>query len=448
MTDPRLLPHLRPDFAWGVSTSSFQIEGATTADGRGPSVWDVYGQRGEIRNGDTGDVACDHYHRYREDVALMARLGITAYRFSVAWPRLLPAGQGAVNAAGLAFYDRLLDALAEAGITPWLCLYHWDLPQALEERGGWLNRESVDWFAGYARLVGRHFGGRVKRFATFNEPSIFTLFSRSYGVRDRAAEDKFHRAIHHVNLAHGAAVDALRDTVPGALIGGIHSRQPCRPSGDGAADAAAAARLDAYWNDAFPDPQGNGIYPDALAKGIAPHLLPGDMGRIRRPLDWFGVNHYSPVYVRAAEGAMLGYDFGDKPAGTTLTPIDWPIEPEAFTTVLATAHARYGLPIYVMENGFGSNAEPARLDGALRDDGRIAYLDGYLAALQRAVQQGADVRGYFVWSLLDNLEWDFGYSHRFGLVHVDFATQQRTPKASFDWYRAVIAAARRRPNHG
>jgi beta-glucosidase len=233
---------LRPDFIWGVFTSSFQIEGATKEDGRGPSIRDVYCDNGEIKNHDTGDVACDHYHRYREDVALMKTLGVQAYRFSVARPRVLPQGRGSANEAGLEFYDRLVDELLAAGIGPWICLYHWDLPQAIENAGGWLNRESAAWFADYTTLVATRFGDRVKRFATFNEPSIFSLFSRSLGKRDQSSEDNLHRMIHHVNLAHGAALDILRERVAGASIGCIHNLQPCLPSSASEADAAAAAR--------------------------------------------------------------------------------------------------------------------------------------------------------------------------------------------------------------
>ncbi|MBC9881155.1 beta-glucosidase [Bradyrhizobium sp. INPA01-394B] len=433
---------LRPDFIWGVSTSSFQIEGATQEDGRGSSIWDIYCRAGEIKNHDTGDVACDHYHRYREDIGLMTALGVQAYRFSVAWPRVLPQGDGPINEAGLSFYHRLIDGLLAAGIEPWLCLYHWDLPQALEERGGWLNRESAVWFANYASLIAARFGDRVKRFATFNEPSMFSLFSRSLGKRDSSSEDKLHRMIHNVNLAHGRAVDVLRANVINASIGCIHNRQPCRPSSASKADAAAAARLDVYWNAAFPDPQCRGEYPPSMRAAIEPHMQPGDLTQICRPLDWFGLNHYSPVYVKARADSMLGYDFGDKPPGVPLTPIGWPIEPDAFRQTLLAVHRDYGLPIYVLENGYGDFDQP---DGtaAVIDPGRIEFLKAYINAMNEAASSEVDVRGYFVWSLLDNFEWDSGYSIRFGLSHVDYASLRRTPKSSFAWYAGLIKAMQR-----
>jgi len=434
------LDALRPDFIWGVSTSSFQIEGATREDGRGPSVWDTYGRRGEIANHDTGDVACDHYHRYREDIGLMRRLGVQAYRFSVAWPRVLPQGRAAPNEPGLAFYDRLIDALLEARIEPWLCLYHWDLPQALDDLGGWTVRDSVSWFADYSALVAERYGDRVKRFATFNEPSIFTLFGSGMGggERDRAGVDTLHRAIHHVNLAHGAAVDAIRAREPGSMIGCIHNFQPCLPSTP--ADAQAAETCDAYWNRAFPDPQCLGAYPPPVQAAIEPYLQAGDFARIQRPLDWFGLNHYSPVFVKADAGARLGFGFGDKPATIPLTPIDWPIMPDTFRETLSTVAKRYALPVYVLENGFGAHDQPDAT-GAVIDNDRIAYLRAYVGAMNAAAAAGVDIRGYFVWSLLDNFEWDQGYSVRFGLTYIDYPTQRRIPKASFDWYRALIKAA-------
>jgi beta-glucosidase len=433
---------LRADFIWGVSTSAFQIEGAAKEDGRGQSIWDVY-QHGKVKNHDTGDVACDHYHRYREDVALMKRLGVQAYRFSVAWPRVLPQGRGSPNELGLSFYDRLIDELLAAGIEPWLCLYHWDLPQALEDLGGWMNRESVAWFADYAALVATRFGDRVKRLASFNEPSMFTLFSGSLGMRDRNSEDDLHRMIHNVNLAHGSAVDVLREKIPGASIGCIHNYQPCRPSSASDADAAAAARLGIYWNKAFPDPQCRGEYPPPMRAAIDSYIQPGDLARICRPVDWFGLNHYSPVYVKAQPASMLGFEFGDKPTGVPLTPIGWPINPEAFCDTLLTVHHDYGLPIYVLENGYGNFDKPDATGGVM-DTERVQFLRAYVGAMNAAASSGVDVRGYFVWSLLDNFEWEQGYTNRFGLTYVDYPSQRRIPKASFRWYADLIKAARRR----
>ena len=442
-TRPALPPiaGLRRDFIWGVSTSSFQIEGATREDGRGASVWDTLGQKGQIANHDTGDVACDHYHRYREDVALMRQLGIQAYRFSVAWPRVLPQGRGAPNGPGLAFYDRLIDALLAAGIEPWLCLYHWDMPQAIDDLGGWTTRDSVAWFADYAALVASRYGDRVKRFATFNEPSIFTLFGQGFGdaKQDASGLDDMHRAIHHVNLAHGAAVDMLRACVPGSSIGCVHNFQPCLPSTP--ADAPAAALCDAYWNRAYPDPQSRGFYPPLLRERIEPHMQPGDLARIRRPLDWFGLNHYGPTYIKADAGARFGFGFGDRPADVALTPIGWAMDPKAFRDTLLTVDRDYGLPIYVTENGMGGHDQ---LDaaGTVIDNERIDYLRAYIGAMNDAATAGADIRGYFVWSLLDNFEWESGYSVRFGITYVDYPTQRRIPKASFHWYRDLIKAAR------
>ena len=433
---------LRRDFIWGVSTSSFQIEGATQEGGRGLSVWDVYGQKGKVANAETGDPACDHYHRYPEDIALMRRLGVQAYRFSIAWPRILPHGRGTPNEPGLAFYDRMIDAILAAGIEPWLCLYHWDLPQALDERGGWSNREAVKWFADYAALVAARYGDRVKRFATFNEPSIFTLFGLGFGGRPATSStDVLHRSIHYINLAHGMAVDVLRAYVPGSLIGGIHNCQPCLPATP--ADAKAAQRCDAYWNKAFPDPQYLGSYPECMQAEIAPHLQADDLSYIRRPLDWIGINHYSPVYVKAAPKDVLGFAPGENPAGVPLTPNGWPIAPHSFRDTLLYVSERYALPVYVLENGFGGY-DKLNENGAVTDTDRIDYLRAYIDALNAAASHGADIRGYFIWSLLDNFEWDAGYGVRFGLVYIDYPTQRRIPKASFDWYRNLIGTARNR----
>lgn len=432
---------LRRDFVWGVSTSSYQIEGAAQVDGRGPSIWDGFCREpGRIANGDTGDQACDHYHRYREDIALMQSIGVNAYRFSTAWPRVLPKGRGAANEAGLAFYDRLVDGLLEAHIEPWVCLYHWDLPQALQDLGGWTNRDSAEWFADYARLIAGRLGDRVKRFATFNEPSVFTIFGYSAGGQPPGTKEleSFYATIHHVNLAHGAAVDALRG-VAGASIGVIHNMQPARPAHPTPADGKAAAILDDIWNRAFPDPQIIGDYPASLRAGIDLHRREGDMERICRPIDWLGVNHYSPIYAKAEGASPLGFAWAEVPADAPRSPIGWQVDPEAFRDTLLDAHDRYGLPIYVTENGAGA-AEKLDAAGGVNDVERIDYLSRYIEAMREAAEKGADVRGYFVWSLLDNFEWGAGYTNRFGLVFVDYATQKRVPKASARWYAATIKA--------
>lgn len=437
-------PVLPPGFIWGVSTSAYQIEGATEVDGRGASIWDAYSKiSGRIAHGDTGEVACDHYHRYAEDIALMQSLSIQAYRFSIAWPRVLPEGSGSPNAAGLNFYDRLIDDLLAAGIEPWLCLYHWDLPQVLQERGGWCSREMAGWFADYAALIGRRYGDRVKHFATFNEPNVFSLFGYGFGWNAPGISDPnaLHQVIHHMNLAHGAGVDALRTTAPAAAIGAIHNMQPARPIAATAEDAAAARLLDAYWNHAFPEPQLLGHYPPELTRQMEPFIKEGDLDRIRRPIDWFGLNHYSPIFARANVSAPLGFSWADAPPEAPRSPIGWQQDPEAFRKTLLDVYRSYGLPIYVTENGAGANESPDET-GAVNDRERIAYLRSYSDALRQAVAAGADVRGYFVWSLLDNFEWGAGYANRFGLVYVDYATQRRIPKASAYWYADMIRAER------
>ena len=432
------------DFVWGVSTSSFQIEGAAREDGRGPSIWDTRCLiKGKVANGDTGDVACDHYHRYPEDIALMKDLGVRAYRFSVAWPRVLPQGRGAANEAGLAFYDRLIDTVLAAGIEPWLCLYHWDRPQALDDLGGWTNRDSAGWFADYAALVAGRYGDRVKRFATFNEFSVFTLFGYAIdwgapGITDRTAHLK---AIHHVNLAHGAGVDALRAAVPGASIGAIHNVQPVWPESDTAENKAAAALLSDHWNRAFPDPQLLGRYPDSIARVIEPYVQAGDMARIARPIDWFGLNHYGPIFAKADPATTWGFAWGSAPDDAPRSEIGWPIYPDAFRDLLVELTRTYRLPIYVTENGSGGQDKPDD-QGRVDDPKRIAYLEAHVGAMHAAIQAGADVHGYFVWSLLDNFEWGSGYGVRFGIYYVDFATQKRIPKSSAAWYRRLIKAAR------
>ena len=439
------LASLPPGFLWGVSTSSYQIEGATQEDGRGDSIWDAFcRKRGRVANDDTGDVACDHYHRYADDVALMKTLGLAAYRFSVAWPRVLPRGRGAVNEAGLDFYDRLIDTLLKTGIEPWLCLYHWDLPQSLDELGGWQNRDMAGWFADYTALVARRYGDRVKRLATFNEPNVFTILGYGFGWHAPGLADRtaFLKAVHHVNLAHGAAVEVMRDLVPGASIGAVYSCQPCRPENDAPENKAAAKTFDELWNGAFPDPQNLALYPPELARAIEPYQRPGDMARIAKPLDWFGLNHYSPNYCKADPGNALGIMFGAAPENMPKTGIGWPIDADALRITLLHLARRYRLPIYITENGIGAYDKPND-KGEVVDQHRIDYLRDYLIAMCAAIAEGADVRGYLLWSLLDNFEWAAGYGQRFGMVYVDYKTQARTPKASCRWYTDLIAATRK-----
>ncbi len=435
------------DFAWGVSTSSYQIEGAAEVDGRGKSIWDTFSHTpGRVKGGDNGDVACDHYHRWPEDIELLARGGFTAYRFSTAWPRILPAGSGVLEARGLDFYDRLVDGLVARGIAPWLCLYHWDLPQALQDQGGWLNRDIAEKFADYARVVVRRLGDRVKHWATFNEPNIHALFG--YGLGEHAPAVKglpnMLAAMHNQNLAHGRAVQALRAEAADLRIGTIVSLQRARPSSDRAEDRRATERFDAIWNGACLDPQMTGHYPAPIAVDFAPLTAAGDLTTIRQPLDFIGVNYYAPMYVADAPQSLFGAWFGAAPAATKYTAMGWPIDPGALTEELRLLSERYDRPeLYVTENGACFD-DTVAADGVVHDDDRSAYLRDHLAAAQRALAAGVRLRGYFVWSLLDNFEWAEGYSRRFGIVHVDFATQKRTPKSSYRWLTEFIAQQVRR----
>ncbi len=405
-------------FVWGASTSSYQIEGAVEADGRGKSIWDTFSHSpGRVKGGDTGDIACDHYHRWAEDIELLAQGGFAAYRFSVAWPRILPAGAGAVEARGLDFYDRLVDGLASRGIVPWLCLYHWDLPQALQDRGGWVNRDIAEKFADYARIVVRRLSDRVKHWATFNEPNIHGLFA--YGVGDHAPGVKglssMLAAMHNQNLAHGRAVQALRGEAADLHIGTIVSLQRARPSSDRAEDRRATERFDAMWNGACLAPQLTGAYPAPVAADFAPLIAAGDLATIHQPLDFIGVNYYAPMYVEDAPQSLFGAWFGAAPADTKYTAIGWPIDAGALAEELIVLSERYGKPeLYITENGACFD-DAVAADGVVHDDDRTAYLRDHLAATQRAIAAGVNLRGYFVWSLLDNFEWAEGYSRRFGI---------------------------------
>jgi beta-glucosidase len=431
-------------FLWGASTASYQIEGAANEDGRGKSIWDVFSHTpGRVKNGDTGDVACDHYHRWREDIELLARGGFAAYRFSTAWPRILPAGSGAVEPRGLDFYDRLVDGLIARGIEPWLCLFHWDLPQALQEQGGWTNRDICQKFADYARIVAKKLGDRVKHWATFNEPNVHSVFGHGIGTHAPGLTGlpNMLASVHHQNLAHGRALQALRAERSDLRLGTVVNQHPSRPSSERAEDRVAAERFDALYNGACLDPLLKGTYPASIASEFGPLIAEGDLAAIRQPMDFLGVNYYAPMYVAHAPQSVFGVWYGPPPAGTRFTAIGWPIDADGLSEELIYLRDRYGdLDLYVTENGACFD-DPVAADGTVHDEDRVAYLREHLAAARRAIDAGVKLRGYFVWSLLDNFEWSEGYSRRFGIVHVDYATLKRTPKWSYAYLAGIMRRA-------
>ena len=425
-----------PDgFVWGTATAAYQIEGAHDADGKGPSIWDTFAHTpGKIHEAHNGDVACDHYHRYREDVALMAELGLNAYRFSVSWPRVLPTGTGTPNSAGLDFYSRLVDALLERKIRPFITLYHWDLPQALEDRGGWGARDTAGAFGEYAALLGRTLGDRVKDWITLNEPLATAAGGYVFGILAPGQQNPqlAFQVSHHLNLAHGHAVRALRATVPRAHIGITHVSMPVYPASDTEADRQAARRYDGFVNRWYWEPPLRGSYPaDILERlgPLAPQIEDGDLQLLSPPIDFFGHNSYTRTVVKDDPAAMLLGATQVPPDGKPQTEMGWEIYPDHLYEALTRITRDYGAPeIYITENGAAFTDEVVA--GAVSDPQRIEYLRTHLAAAHRAVQEGAKLRGYFCWSLLDNFEWSFGYSKRFGIVYVDYPTQRRIVKAS------------------
>jgi beta-glucosidase len=422
---------VRDGFVWGVSTAAYQIEGAVDEDGRGPSIWDTFvHEPGRVANGDTGDVACDHYHRYAEDVELMAGLGVDAYRFSLSWSRILPEGRGAANPAGLAFYDRLVDALLARGIDPVVTLFHWDLPQAIQDAGGWFNRDTAGWFADFVAVVADRLGDRVRMWITLNEPFVHTVFGHAFGVHAPGQALMFDAlpTAHHQLLAHGRAVSVLRG-LTSAPITLANNYTPVVRFGSTEADAVAADTYDALHNRLFTDPLFGRGYPD----GFDLPVLAGDLETIAAPIDALGVNYYNPTGIRAPSTPDSGLPFDIVPLeGYPVTDFDWPVVPEGLGEILTRLHQDYGVPLYVTESGCAYAESPD-------DQRRIDYLAGHIGAVESVRTKGVDVRGYFVWSILDNFEWAEGFSKRFGLVHVDFDTLARTPKASYAWLRDRIA---------
>ncbi|TYB63159.1 beta-glucosidase [Nonomuraea sp. PA05] len=429
-------------FLWGTATAAYQIEGATGEDGRGASVWDTFSHEpGRTKGGQTGDVACDHYHRWPEDVALMAGLGVNAYRFSIAWPRVLPQGSGQVNAPGLDFYDRLVDALLAAGIQPVPTLFHWDLPQALEERGGWLDRDVCALFADYAAVVAGRLADRVPLWITLNEPFVHMAYGYAMGLHapGRTLMTGALPAAHHQLLAHGLAVQALR-SAGARQVALTNNCTPVWPASREEPDVRAADAYDVLHNRLFNDPVLRGEYPDLSAYTPALDFVrDGDLKTIAAPLDALGVNYYNPTRIAAPTGDGLPFDDAGV-TGFPTTAFGWPVVPDGLRELLTGLKARYGAalpPILITENGCSQEDVPAA-DGTIDDAARVDFLDRHIAAMRRAMAEGVDVRGYFVWSLLDNFEWAEGYDQRFGLVHVDFETQRRTPKRSYHWFAEFL----------
>lgn len=445
-----------PDgFLWGAATSAYQIEGAWREDGRGESIWDRFCHTpGHITDSSTGDIACDHYHRWRDDIALMQQLGIQAYRFSIAWPRIFPDGIGAINEAGLQFYSDLVDGLLAAGITPFVTLYHWDLPQALQERGGWSIRATANAFAAYTAAVVQRLGDRVQHWITINEPWVVSFLGHEQGVHAPGVQDRARAlaAAHHLLLAHGQAVPVIRSFCPDAEVGIVLNLSPVMPASPSRDDYTAYRQIDGALNRWFLDALYRQHYPadiihDALRMGYLsapelPFVLPGDMQQISVPTDFLGINYYTRQLARntsVAEADNLPPTVVPAPASEH-TAMGWEVYPAGMREILLHVYTSYRVPrIYITENGASYDDKPDA-SGAVPDERRIAYLHQHLHALHEALAQDVPVAGYFAWSLLDNFEWNLGYTQRFGLVYVDYQTQQRMPKASAHWYQQVIAA--------
>lgn len=442
------MPTRFPDgFLWGAATSAHQIEGYPQADGGGLSIWDAFAATpGKTHGNETAQIACDHYHRWPEDVALMQRLGLQAYRFSVAWARVLPEGTGKVNPKGLDFYSRLVDALLEKGLTPFVTLYHWDLPLALDRRGGWLNRDVADWFAEYTRVMVDALGDRVAWWTTLNEPWVVMDGGYMEGGLAPGHRNLYEApyAAHHLLLAHAAGTEVIRaEGGSGAKVGLVVNLEPKYAATSSDADRAATERAEAYMNHIFLDPVLKGAYPAPLAEmfGAAwPDFSDADLKRIAAPLDFIGINYYTRAVVEAApEVPTYGYRRVAQPHHAH-TEMGWEVYAEALAETLRRVRDRYPdvPPVYITENGAAFYDPPTALADPHPDPMRVRYLRDHLRAIHRAIGEGCDVRGYFGWSLLDNYEWAQGFAKRFGLVHVDFETLERTPKASAHFYRQVI----------
>ena len=430
------------EFLWGVATSSYQIEGAANEDGRGQSIWDTFCKvPGKVANFDNGDIACDHYHRFKEDLDLMKWMGVKAYRFSVAWPRVIPDGVGKINEMGLDFYDRLIDSLLEREIAPWLTMYHWDLPEALQLRGGWNNREILEWFGAYAEVLTSRFGDRVKNWMTLNEPLCSAWLGHLYGDMAPGIKD-LQTALnvsHNLLMSHGLACQVIRSNVSEANVGIVINVTPAVPATDSQEDSNAAQLVDGFDNRWFLNPVFGRTYPadviDAL--GASPEIHSGDMKLIAQDLDFLGVNFYFRQTVAADQNSKPLPIRSVNRENVKRTAMNWEVHPQAFEEILLRISKEYSpKAIYITENGSAWNDEV--INDEIFDDERIDYLARHLDAMKSARSQGAPILGYFAWSFLDNFEWAYGYEKRFGLIYVDYKTQKRTPKKSALYYRQLL----------
>lgn len=432
------------DFLWGAATASYQIEGGGLTDGRGECIWHRFSHTpGNVVNGDTGDVACDHYHRYREDVALMKELGLKAYRFSTSWPRVLPNGIGQINRAGIDFYSRLVDELLEADIRPFITLYHWDLPQALQDKGGWENPDSVKWFADYAGIMANALGDRITDWTTLNEPFVISFVGNFFGTHAPGKQDikAAYLVAHHLMLAHGAAVPVIRQAVPNARVGITIDLGYFESPTDNEADVQAAYREDGFKNRWFLDAALKGRYPADIVALLGDILEDIDLAAVKSaamPVDFLGINYYRRhLFVAGSDGLFSSKDV--EPDGSEFTAMGWEIYPDGLRKLLVRVAEEYKPPvIYVTENGAAFD-DPPPAQGVVNDPRRAAYLRDHFAAASQAIEQGVPLKGYFVWSLLDNFEWAEGYNKRFGIIYVDYATQKRTFKSSARYYQQLIS---------
>ncbi|MGP4089298.1 GH1 family beta-glucosidase [Streptomyces sp. KR55] len=447
MPEPIDLAAFPHDFAWGTATAAYQIEGAVAEDGRSPSIWDTFSHTpGKVAGDDNGDVACDHYHRWREDIALMQQLGTNAYRLSVAWPRILPGGDGTVNAKGLDFYDALIDGLLKAGITPSVTVYHWDLPQVLQDRGGWPERDTAERFAAYASVVAERLGDRVHHWTTLNEPLCSAWIGHLEGLMAPGLTDLTAaiRASYHLLLGHGLATQAIRAAAPGAQVGIVNNLSTVQAVTERPEDIAAAHRMDGHTNRWWLDPVHGRGFPTDMREvyGVELPEYAGDLETIAQPLDWLGLNYYFPATVADDPKGPAPYARQVRRPGVPRTGMDWEIDATGIETLLLRLTHEYGArKLYVTENG-SAFPDVVRPDGTIDDPERTEYLVQHLAACASAARKGAPLAGYYAWSLLDNFEWAYGYDKRFGLVHVDYRTQVRTIKGSGHRYADIIHSHR------